>query len=193
MKIKSLRKLNSQRFSEYMAYLNKFIQTMEVPLVLLELFKDTHNYPISLLNLVISPVFSDSAHPEQNGKHVRMHRDLKTQQRRLNHFVKEYNHIRSHEALNIKIPADIHDFPTRPFPEKTPHFDYDSNIKILKVTQNGAIKWKSYYWAYLTAPLKGKYVGIENLGNGIWKVFYRNVFLGYFNENELRNKQQSTR
>jgi hypothetical protein len=41
--------------------------------------------------------------------------------------------------------------------------------------------------------LKGKYVGIENLSNGIWKVFYRNVFLGYFNENELRNKEQSTR
>lgn len=31
------------------------------------------------------------------------------------------------------------------------------------------------------------------MGNGIWRVFYTNVFLGYFNENELRNKEQSTR
>ncbi len=157
------------------------------------------------IELGISPVFSDPAHPEQNGRHERMHRDLKAacakpsaydlkaQQRRLNHFVKEYNHIRPHEALEMKTPADIHDFSTRPFPEKILNFDYDSNFKVLKVTQNGAMRWKSYYWVYLTAALKGKHVGIQEQGNGIWKVFYRNVFLGFFNENELRNKQKSIR
>jgi len=46
---------------------------------------------------------------------------------------------------------------------------------------------------YLTAALKGKYVGIEEQGNGIWKVFYRNVFLGYFDEKHLRNKEQAVR
>lgn len=157
------------------------------------------------IELGIMPVFSDPAHPEQNGRHERMHRDLKAacakpaaydlkaQQRRLNHFVKEYNHIRPHEALGMKTPAAIHSFSTRPFPERIPRFDYDSNLKVLKVTQNGAIRWKSYYWVYLTAALKGKYVGIENLGNGIWKVVYRNVFLGFFNENSIRDKQVSIR
>ena len=157
------------------------------------------------IELGISPVFSDPAHPEQNGRHERMHRDLKAacakpsaydlkaQQRRLNHFVKEYNHIRPHEALEMKTPADIHHFSTRPFPEKILNFDYDSNFKVIKVTQNGAMRWKSYYWVYLTRALKGKYVGIQQQGNGIWKVFYRNVFLGFFNENELRNKEKSIR
>ena len=157
------------------------------------------------IELGIAPVFSDPAHPEQNGRHERMHRDLKAacakpsaydlkaQQRRLNHFVKEYNNIRPHEALDMKTPADIHDFSTRPFPEKISNFDYDSKYKVLKVTQNGAIRWKSYYWVYLTAALKGKYVAIEDIGNGIWKVFYRNVFLGFFDEMHLRNKDQSTR
>jgi len=41
--------------------------------------------------------------------------------------------------------------------------------------------------------LKGKYIGIEDLGNGIWIVSYRNVFLGYFSENELSNKERSIR
>jgi len=157
------------------------------------------------IELGITPVFSDPGHPEQNGRHERMHRDLKAacakpsaydlkaQQRRLNHFVKEYNHIRPHEALAMETPASMHNFSTRPFPEKIPHFDYNTNLKVLKVTQNGAIRWKSYYWVYLTAALKGKYVGIEDLGNGIWKVFYRNVFLGFFNEKHLRNKESSTR
>jgi transposase InsO family protein len=157
------------------------------------------------IELGIIPVFSDPAHPEQNGRHERMHRDLKAacakpaaydlkaQQRSLNRFVKEYNHIRPHEALGMKSHAFVHNYSTRPFPERISIFDYNSNMKVLKVTQNGAIRWKSYYWVYLTAALKGKYVGIQDIGNGIWKVFYRNVFLGYFNENELRNKKTSIR
>ena len=31
------------------------------------------------------------------------------------------------------------------------------------------------------------------VNNGIWKVYYKDVFLGYFNESELRNKEKSTR
>jgi len=157
------------------------------------------------IELGITPVFSDPGQPQQNGRHERMHRDLKAacakpaaydlkaQQRRLNHFVKQYNNIRPHEALDMKTPADIHDFSSRPFPEKIPDYQYDSKHKILKVTMSGAIRWKSYYWVYVSAALKGKYVAIEDIGNGVWKVFYRNVFLGFFDQRNLRNKQESTR
>ena len=93
----------------------------------------------------------------------------------------------------MKTPADMHDFSTRPFPEKIPNFDYDANYKVLKVTQNGSIRWKSYYWVYVTAALMGKHIGIQDMGNGIWRVFYRNVFLGFFDEKYLRNKEQATR
>jgi hypothetical protein len=151
------------------------------------------------------PVFSDPAHPEQNGRHERMHRDLKAacaspsafdlkaQQRSLNRFVKEYNHVRPHEALDMKTPASVHDFSTRPFPERIPSFDYDGEMKSTESNQEWGNKMGSYYWVYLSAALKGKYVGALELGNGIWRVFYRNVFLGYFNENELRNKEKSVR
>ena len=61
------------------------------------------------------------------------------------------------------------------------------------VSQNEAMRCKTYYWVYLTAGLKGKYVGAEDQGNGIWRVFYRDVFLGYFNENKIRDKQVSIR
>ena len=157
------------------------------------------------IELGIMPVFSDPAHPEQNGRHERMHRDLKAscakpsaydlraQQRRLNHFVKEYNHIRPHEALDMETPASVHNFSTRPFPEKIPNFDYESEMKVYKVTKNGSMRWGAYNWVYLSASLQGKYVGALEMGNGIWRVFYRNVFLGYFNENELRTKEKSVR
>jgi transposase InsO family protein len=90
------------------------------------------------------PVFSDPAHPEKNGRHERMHRDLKAacakpsaydlkaQQRRLTHFVKEYNHIRPQEALNMRTPADIHDFPLDRSLRKYPALITILTIKSLK-------------------------------------------------------------
>lgn len=76
-----------------------------------------------------------------------MNSNVKAQQCRFNHFVKEYNHIRPHEALGMETPAAIHSYPTRPFPEIT-GFDYNHNTKVLKVNLNRAIRWKSYYWVY---------------------------------------------
>ena len=63
----------------------------------------------------------------------------------------------------------------------------------MKVCQNEAMRWKSYYQGYLTVGLKGKYIGADDQGNGIWRVFYKDVFLGYFNENKIRDKQVSIR
>lgn len=68
-----------------------------------------------------------------------------------------------------------------------------TSIKIIKVAQSGAMRWKSYYWAYLTFAFKSKYIETQKIGNGIWKVFYRNVFLGFFDEKNTRNKRASTR
>jgi transposase InsO family protein len=157
------------------------------------------------IDLGILPVFSDPAHPEQNGRHERMHRDLKaacaspsgfdlkSQQQKLNSFLREYNYVRPHEALNMETPAKVHTYSKRPFPEYIKEWVYAPHMKVMNVTQSGSVRWKSYYWVYLTRSLIGKKVGAEEVGNGIWKVFYRNVFLGYFNEKDIREKQQSTR
>jgi transposase InsO family protein len=72
------------------------------------------------MDLGITPVYSDPAHPEQNGRHERMHRDLKAaatrppgkdlkaQQGKFNQFRKEYNQVRPHEALDMETPATAH-------------------------------------------------------------------------------------
>jgi len=157
------------------------------------------------IELGITPVFSDPSHPEQNGRHERMHRDLKaacaqpaardlrSQQRKLNHFVKEYNTIRPHEALNMATPLSQHDFSTRPFPERIEPWVYYGDMKVMKVTDNGSMRWGSYHWISITRSLAGKYVAAEQIGDSIWKVSYRNVFLGYFDETHLRRKEQTIR
>jgi transposase InsO family protein len=135
------------------------------------------------IEIGILPVYSDPAHPEQNGRHERMHRDLKAscaspssfdmkaQQRKLNSFVREYNQVRPHEALGMETPASVHKYSTRLFPERIPEYEYHSDMQVMKVTQNGSIRWRTYYWIYLTASLKGKHVGVLEMGNGIWRVY----------------------
>ena len=150
-------------------------------------------------------VFSDSAHPEQNGRHERMHRDLeascalpsaydmKSQQRKLNSFVKEYNQVRPHEALDMETPAKVHQHSKKIFPERKRNYDYPSHMKVMSICNNASVRWKSYYWVYMSRGLIGRYAGAEEPRNGIWKVYYRKVFLGYFNENDIREKEKSIR
>ena len=64
-------------------------------------------------------------HPEQNGRHERMHLTLKKeatkpavanvlqQQARFDDFVARYNRERPHQALGMKVPADVYTRSTR--------------------------------------------------------------------------------
>ena len=156
------------------------------------------------IELGIEPVFSDPGQPQQNGRHERMHKDLKaycakppsynlrSQQRKLNEFVKEYNNIRPHEALEMQTPSDVYSASTVEYKEKIGDWEYPEDIYPRKVTKTGALRWKSYDWIYVSRALIGKYVGIEELGNGIWRVFYRNVFLGYFDAKKLNGNNRTS-
>ncbi len=80
------------------------------------------------IRLGIYPELIEPAHPEQNGRHERMHRTLKaetthppranlpSQQRRFNEFREEYNHERPHEALDQDTPASHYQPSPRSFP-----------------------------------------------------------------------------
>ena len=65
-------------------------------------------------------------HPQQNGRHERMHLTLKKeatrppgrthlqQQARFDEFVSEFNRERPHEAIGMKVPADLYESSPRP-------------------------------------------------------------------------------
>ena len=67
------------------------------------------------MKLGITPERIQAGHPEQNGRHERMHRTLKlevkaaddwrAQQRELDRFRHDYNQVRPHEALGMQTPA----------------------------------------------------------------------------------------
>lgn len=150
------------------------------------------------IELGIEPVYSDPASPQQNGRHERMHRDLKgdatrppgynlrSQQRKLNKFINEYNYERPHEALDLETPGSIHEYSPRPFKEKIEEWVYPADCEIRRVTKNGALRWKSTQWVMVSTTLIDKHVGLEELGDGIWRIYFRQKFLGYFDETNRR-------
>lgn len=62
-----------------------------------------------------------------------------------------------------------------------------SSLRVTEPSDGRAI------WVFLIPALKGKYVALEDSGNGIWQAYYRDVFLGFFDERYLRNKDSPTR
>ncbi len=150
------------------------------------------------LELGIEPVYSDPGHPEQNGRHERMHRELKAeatkppaygfavQQRKLDSFRKEYNELRPHQALGNLPPARIHVPSPRRYTGQLLPWDYPYDFKIFKVCRNGAIRWGSHNWIMVSTTLIGKLIGLEELGNNIYRVFFRQKLLGYLDASTLR-------
>jgi len=156
------------------------------------------------MELDIDPVYSDPGHPEQNGRHERMHRELKAevarpaassliwQQRRLNRFVQDYNFVRPHKALGNRTPASVYTPSPRPFPARISPWDYPRDFKVMRVFKNGAIRWNSDSWVMVATPLIGKDIGLFELGNGIWRVYFRRRLLGHLDEQTLRINDLNT-
>ncbi len=150
------------------------------------------------MELGIKPVYSDPAHPEQNGRHERMHRELKAeatkppgyslqpQQRKLNTFVKEYNELRPHEALDMRTPSAVHQKSSREYPEKIISWEYPNDYKVKYITRNGAIRVDINTWLFVSTALAGKHVGLEELGNGIYRMYYHEFLLGYVDMKEMK-------
>jgi len=156
-----------------------------------------------LIDHGITPIYSDTASPQQNGKHERMHRDLKAyctrppkhtltkQQILLDEFKDEYNEVRPHESLKMKTPSSIYEPSEREFKlGRTPDYNYEANMKIHTVMKHGSIRYGAFHWLFVSSAARGKKVGMEEVGNGIYNLYYRNVLLGYFDARKFERKEQ---
>lgn len=150
------------------------------------------------MELGIQPVFSDPACPGQNGRHERMHRELKAeatrppgknlqaQQVKLNHFIREYNDLRPHEALGMRTPSAVHIISEIKYPEKIIPWNYPKECIVRRVTNNGAIRIGKANWMFITSALAGKELGFKELGNKIYEIYFRGFFLGYADMKDLK-------
>jgi len=149
------------------------------------------------IRLGIYPELIEPAHPEQNGRHERMHRTLKAettrpprgnlnaQQVRFNQFRREYNEQRPHEALGQETPASVYRPSSRQLPDKLPPLEYPGHFEVRLVSRNSGIRWKRR-WVCVTHTLAGEYVGLEEVGDGLWDVYFGPLKLGRMDERRLQ-------
>lgn len=145
--------------------------------------------------LGVRPVLIDPGHPEQNPRHERMHwtlkqetacppaRHLKAQQRRFDHFRREYNEERPHQGLEGKVPSDYYETSARPYPKKLPPLNYPGHFEVRRVGSNSGIKLRGGQ-LFLTTVLTGEDVGLEEIDDGVWSVYFGCLYLGRYVERE---------
>jgi putative transposase len=129
-------------------------------------------------------------HPQQNGRHERMHLTLKKeatrpaspnflqQQERFDTFVDVFNNERPHEALNMQCPSEIYQPSTRDY-KGLPGIDYPFHDKIAIVTYCGRICMGKKK-INVSTVFSGQALGIKEVHDDVWLVSFMDYDLGYF-------------
>jgi putative transposase len=135
-------------------------------------------------------------HPQQNGRHERMHLTLKKeatkpaaanvlqQQARFDTFVDQYNHERPHQALAMKVPADLYARSPRRY-HGLDELTYPFHDQTITVTHCGRICFKGQK-VNLSHAFAGQNVGVTQVGERIWLVTFMQYDLGYFDDETCR-------
>lgn len=145
------------------------------------------------IRLGILPDLIEPASPQQNGRHERMHRTLKAecarppktnrraQQRRFDAWRTEFNTQRPHEALADATPASVYRPSPRPYPRRLPALTYPAHYEVRRVSHNGGIRWQSA-WVNVSQTLGGEEIGLIEIDDGEWDVYFGPLRLGRFHE-----------
>ena len=128
-------------------------------------------------------------HPQQNGRHERMHLTLKNettrpagmnslqQQSKFDDFLREFNNERPHQALDMKCPAEVYQPSPRPY-TGLPELAYPFHDRTIHVTCCGRICLHRKK-INLSTVFAGQAVGLKEVEEGIWLVSFMDYDLGY--------------
>ena len=151
-----------------------------------------------LIKLGIVPERIRPGHPEENGRHERMHLtlkketasppkwDQKEQQLVFDSFKKMFNEERPHEGIEFKRPAWLYSESPRSFPSILPRVEYDSSFDTTRrIRTNGTMKWRGKE-IFLSDTLIGETIAMKPHAENEWTVFFSFLPIGIFNEKLLK-------
>jgi putative transposase len=139
----------------------------------------------------------DPGCPEQNGSHEQFHRVLKrattrppgrtaaTQQRRFDTFRHEYNEERPHDALGGDSPASRYTRSSRRLPRTLPPVEYPGHWEVRGADGAGVISFHGRP-VNVTRALANQDVGLEEIDDAIWRVWFLATPLGHFDDRRSR-------
>jgi len=149
------------------------------------------------IKLGITPERIAAGHPEQNGRHERMHRTLKQeaaqppagnrreQQRTLDQFRQEYNDVRPHEALEMQTPAAVYQPSARSFPARVPEPDYPQTMLVRSVRPHGHFRWNQHD-VFLSEVLWGERVGLLPEDDRWFTIYFAQLPMARFDSQKLQ-------
>jgi len=135
-------------------------------------------------------------HPEQNGRHERLHLTLKTeatrpalsnllqQQARFDTFVHQYNHERPHQALDMATPASRYQASARLY-DGLEELEYPGHDWTALITTCGRICYQTRK-INVSQVFAGQTVGVKQVDDHIWLVTFMHYDLGYFDDETCR-------
>jgi putative transposase len=142
------------------------------------------------LRLGISIERIKPAHPEQNGRHERMHLTLKKeatkpaaknflqQQGKFDRFIEVFNQERPHQAIGMKYPAELYVSSSRSYTGLT-DLEYPFHDRTITVTCCGRI-CIGRRKINLSTVFAGQNVGIKQVSDKVWLVSFMQYDLGFF-------------
>jgi len=123
-------------------------------------------------------------HPQDNGAHERLHRDISLElegvvgahrQAALDLWREQFNFERPHEALAMRTPAELYVVSERKYDGTPAALQYEA-MGSRKVTASGKIKWRGEHY-FLTTSLAGWNVGVQSV-NEVLNVWFGRLLLG---------------
>jgi putative transposase len=123
-------------------------------------------------------------HPQDNGGHERLHRDIGTElepstaeQEALDLWRQEFNYQRPHEALGMKCPAEVYRHSDRRYEGTPEDLDYPG-MDTRRVQKQGSIRLGGRA-LFISSSLAGWSVGLKRLANGQLEVWFGRLLLGW--------------
>jgi putative transposase len=135
------------------------------------------------------------AHPQDNAAHEQFHRVLKTetlmpptwsrrgQQHRMTQWLRSYNQMRPHQALEGQVPSQWYRKSRRIFPRSLPELAYPVNRAIRRVRSNGEIRWSGRK-RFIGEAFVGQRLGLRTIGPGIQAVYFAGLLIGHLHERD---------
>jgi transposase InsO family protein len=144
---------------------------------------------IWLILLGIIPERIRKGCPQENGRHERMHRTLKSdalnpiamnlkeQQKAFDIFRHDYNNDRPHESLHDQTPSDYYKKSNRSYVERPHPPAYGHDYLVRHVRHCGEIKFMGRRFL-ITNLLAGQPVGLKEITDGVWQLQFSFYALG---------------
>lgn len=126
--------------------------------------------------------------PQDNPRHERMHRTLKSfaarppcgsasaQQRRFRAFTRWMNEDRPHEALELRTPSSLYAASPREWTSRPREPEYPGDWEVRRIRRDGQMKLRGEQ-LFVSMALSGELVGLSEVQDGIWRLCYRQSVL----------------